>query len=236
MGHFFQEYSAESTKWHLKPFFNAICGLRIVMRRKTGIKVLDIGCAKGFMVRMLREGGMEAYGVDASEYAISNAPSDVKSYLHLSDVESETLPFHDEFFDLVVSMSAFEHLHLERLMFVFRQINRVLKPEGLLVINVPSPLNKTEAKKPEHITMMKRADWTGFVEKFGFSFDPRLSELFDAFRVKEIAKLYISCGHAFSFMGLQFYLPKWTKDIVPLLMVLRRKLLAPNFSLVFSKV
>ena len=83
--------------------------------------------------------------------------------------------------------------------------------------------------------MMKREDWTRFVEKFGFSFDPRLSELFDAFRVKEIAKLYISCGHAFSFIGLQFFPPKLTKGIILLLMLLRRKLLAPNFSLVFNK-
>jgi SAM-dependent methyltransferase len=200
------------------------------MRRKTGIKVLDIGCAKGFMVRMLREGGMEAYGVDVSEYAINTAPPNVKSYLHLVDVESETLPFHDEFFDLVVSMSTFEHLHLERLVFVF------MRARAFCIINVPSPLNKTEAKKPEHITMMKRENWTEFVEKFGFSFDPRLSELFDAFRVKEIAMLYISCEHAFSFMGRQFFLPKWAKAIVPLLMELRRKLLAPNFSLVFSRV
>jgi hypothetical protein len=100
---------------------------------------------------------------------------------------------------------------------------------------VPNALNKAEVKKPEHITMMKKKDWIKFIEKFGFSFDPRLSELFECIRIKEIAKLYFHANIPFSFMGLQFYLPKCTESIIPSLIMLKRKLLAPNFSLVFSK-
>ena len=76
---------------------------------------------------------------------------------------------------------------------------------------MPNALNKTEAKKPEHIIMMKKEDWIKFIEKFGFSFDPRLSELFECIRIKEIAKLYFHANIPLSFMGLQFYLPKCTE-------------------------
>lgn len=43
--------------------------------------VLDFGCAKGYLVKALRLLGMEAYGVDVSEYAISEADEDVEYYV-----------------------------------------------------------------------------------------------------------------------------------------------------------
>lgn len=43
--------------------------------------VLDIGCAKGYLVKALRWLGREAYGYDISDYAVSNADPEVKPYL-----------------------------------------------------------------------------------------------------------------------------------------------------------
>jgi len=57
--------------------------------------VLDIGCAKGFLVLAFRNLSIEAYGVDISEYAISNAPNEVKQYLYKVDIKQDTLPFKD---------------------------------------------------------------------------------------------------------------------------------------------
>ena len=39
----------------------------------SNVKVLDYGCAKGFLVRALRLLDIDAYGCDISEYAINNA-------------------------------------------------------------------------------------------------------------------------------------------------------------------
>ena len=55
--------------------------------------VLDIGCAKGFLVLAFRNLSIEAYGVDISEYAISNAPNEVKQYLYKVDIEQDSSPF-----------------------------------------------------------------------------------------------------------------------------------------------
>lgn len=45
--------------------------------------VLDVGCAKGFVVRALRRLGVEAWGIDPSAYAIAHAPEEVRPYVRV---------------------------------------------------------------------------------------------------------------------------------------------------------
>jgi SAM-dependent methyltransferase len=53
-----------------------------------GVKtVLDVGCAKGFLVKALRNLGLQAYGVDISEYAIGKAESGMREYLRVMKVQ-----------------------------------------------------------------------------------------------------------------------------------------------------
>lgn len=76
--------------------------------------VLEIGCAKGYLVKALRELGVSAYGCDMSEYALNEAPEEVKDYLYridITDPEPLSLPK----FDLIVSYDTFEHLPEESL-------------------------------------------------------------------------------------------------------------------------
>lgn len=49
--------------------------------------VLDVGCAKGFLVRHLRELGVDAWGCDVSDYAIATAPEDVKPYVRVAPID-----------------------------------------------------------------------------------------------------------------------------------------------------
>jgi len=64
---------------HWLGFFGGIAD-RIV-REINPRTALDAGCAMGFLVEALRERGVEAYGVDISEYAISQVHPSVKPYL-----------------------------------------------------------------------------------------------------------------------------------------------------------
>ncbi|MBA2320135.1 MAG: class I SAM-dependent methyltransferase [Deltaproteobacteria bacterium] len=54
----------------------------------TGREVLDIGCAKGFLVRHLRELGVDAWGSDVSAYAIESAPDSVKPYVRVAPIHA----------------------------------------------------------------------------------------------------------------------------------------------------
>ncbi|HEY4636238.1 MAG TPA: methyltransferase domain-containing protein, partial [Rhodospirillales bacterium] len=58
---------------------------------KTGDRVLDVGCAKGFLVKDLVDQGMDAYGLDVSAYALAHAPPEATGRLLLGS--ADRLPF-----------------------------------------------------------------------------------------------------------------------------------------------
>lgn len=78
---------------------------------KLGVRtVLDVGCAMGHLVAGLRDLGIEAYGIDVSEYAIDQVREDIKQYCNTQTV-LEDLPneFPNEF-DLAITIEVFEHI------------------------------------------------------------------------------------------------------------------------------
>lgn len=70
-------------------------------------RVLDYGCAKGFLVKALRILGVQAWGCDISRYAIEHAEVEVRPYCVLMDGCS--IPF-DCNFDWVISKDVLEHM------------------------------------------------------------------------------------------------------------------------------
>ncbi len=68
--------------------------------------VLDAGCAMGFLVESLRRRGVEAYGVDVSEYAIQRVHPDIQSYCRVGSIAE---PFPRQY-DLIVSIEVLEHM------------------------------------------------------------------------------------------------------------------------------
>jgi 2-polyprenyl-3-methyl-5-hydroxy-6-metoxy-1,4-benzoquinol methylase len=69
--------------------------------------VLDAGRAMGFWVEALRQRGVEALGVDVSEFAIQNAHPSVQSYCCMGSI-TETFP---RTYDLTISIEVLEHLY-----------------------------------------------------------------------------------------------------------------------------
>lgn len=73
--------------------------------------LLDVGCAKGFLVLSLRNLGINAIGIDASEYAISSAPEEVKDFVSVGLAESKDVDlFKENSFDIVTAFDILEHL------------------------------------------------------------------------------------------------------------------------------
>lgn len=81
--------------------------VELILSRKPS-RVLDVGCAFGFIPLRLRKKGVDAYGVDISNYAISHAPEEIKPYLQVASAHE--LPFGDKSFDLIYSASVLEHI------------------------------------------------------------------------------------------------------------------------------
>jgi len=72
---------------------------------KPGMRVLDVGCAKGFLVKdlMTECPGLEVFGIDVSRYALDYCEREVVGRLHLGSGDS--LPFPDRSFDCVLSIN-----------------------------------------------------------------------------------------------------------------------------------
>jgi hypothetical protein len=68
--------------------------------------VLDAGCAMGFLVESLRRLGIEAWGIDVSEYAIQNVHPDMRPYCWVGSV-LESFPRQ---YDLIVCIEVLEHM------------------------------------------------------------------------------------------------------------------------------
>ncbi|KKW43823.1 MAG: putative methyltransferase [Parcubacteria group bacterium GW2011_GWB1_57_6] len=89
---------------HRHAFYEAVADW---LEKKYGVcKILDIGTGCGYLVKLLRERGFDAWGIEVSDYALEHTCA--KGYVLKASVE--TLPFADGSFDLVHAISAWEYV------------------------------------------------------------------------------------------------------------------------------
>jgi cyclopropane fatty-acyl-phospholipid synthase-like methyltransferase len=113
-----------------------------------GMRVLDVGCGRGEILRHCMRLGVEAYGVDYAEAAArmsqdviaaeregeqNEAAGDSKAGVCLSD--AKRLPFPDGYFDRVLMFDVVEHLYPWELHEAMVEVGRVLKPDGRFIIH-----------------------------------------------------------------------------------------------------
>ena len=101
-------------------------------------KVLDLGCGVGYDSYYLKQRGLDVIACDFSEVALSRLKENVENVETLFLDISETLPFEDESFDLVIadlSLHYFDTITTERIM---SEIERILAPKGFLLARVNS--------------------------------------------------------------------------------------------------
>lgn len=92
---------------------------------KPGDRVLDVGCAKGFLVKDLMAvcPGLEVFGLDVSEYALMNCPPECVGRLHLGS--AVRLPFPDASFAAVLSLNMIHNLDRPDAVRALAEIQRV---------------------------------------------------------------------------------------------------------------
>ena len=92
---------------------------------KPGDRILDIGCAKGFLVKDLMSAcpGLEAFGLDISEYALMHCETEVVGRLHLGSCDS--LPFPDNSFAAAVSINTIHNLDRDGVIRSLKEMQRV---------------------------------------------------------------------------------------------------------------
>lgn len=136
--------------------------------------ILDIGCAKGFMLHDFKELLPDSYiaGIDISKYAIENAMPDVKSFLRVASAEK--LPYPDKSFDLVISINSIHNLPLKKLKNSLMEIERVSRGDSYITIDAW----RNEQEKVNLFkwvltaeTMMHVDDWKKVFKEVGYTGD-----------------------------------------------------------------
>jgi SAM-dependent methyltransferase len=114
---------------------------------KGGDAILDIGCAKGFLLHDFRlvVPGIQVFGLDISTYAVQNAMEDVRPVILVGSADA--LPFPDQTIDLVVSINTVHNLPLDRCLRAIREMERVSRRGKYL--QVDSYRNDEEREKFE---------------------------------------------------------------------------------------
>jgi SAM-dependent methyltransferase len=100
-----------------------------------GQRVLDVGCAKGFLIKDLQAvcPGLRGYGLDISQYALGHAEGEAHGRLLRGT--ADRLPFRDRAFDAVVCVNTIHNLERSRCIAALREIQRLAPGRGYLVVD-----------------------------------------------------------------------------------------------------
>ncbi len=127
-------YTTELTHWWYKVRRKIIDDLlKKHFANKSNIKILDIGCGTGALMKQIEPYG-SVTGIDVSSQAVAFCKSRGISNVRLGDATS--ISEKDNTFDLVVALDVLEHVQDDRK--VLSEMLRVLKPGGKLIVFVPA--------------------------------------------------------------------------------------------------
>lgn len=99
------------------------------------IKLLDIGVGYGFLEKKLEKSNVSIFGIDVSPKSISRVKSLYKGSFVVASIKA--IPFKNNFFDVVCIPEVLEHLFTIESDLAMKEVDRVLKSDGKLIISVP---------------------------------------------------------------------------------------------------
>jgi SAM-dependent methyltransferase len=139
-----------------------------------GDRVLDVGCAKGFLVKDLMTvcPGLEVYGLDLSQYALAHAEPETRGRLVLGT--ADRLPFAGGSFDAVLCINVVHNLDRERCIAALREIERLAPGRGYVRVDA----YRTEAERKiflgwvlTAVTFLTPDAWRDLMTEAGYTGD-----------------------------------------------------------------
>lgn len=136
--------------------------------------LLDVGCAKGFMLHDLAIAvpGITLKGVDVSAYAIENAIEDQRPNVQVADARN--LPFADKSFDAVISINTIHNLERAECGRALQEIERVCRGRSFITVDAYRNDEEKELMYAWNLTaktIMSVEEWKAFFEEVGYTGD-----------------------------------------------------------------
>ncbi len=124
--------------------------------------VLDVGCARGFYVKALRQLCYHAYGFDISEWAVSNCDPDVKEFV------SNMFP--KRAFDWAILKDVAEHIEPKDLFMLISTLNDRLTKGMLIIVPLAHErggkyMREEDERDVTHVNRWTLNDWITFLEE-----------------------------------------------------------------------
>jgi hypothetical protein len=137
-------------------------------------KVLDVGCAKGFMLYDFKMAipSITIKGIDISDYAINNGKQEIKNFLSVGDAK-DLNKFRDKEYDLVISINTVHNLPLEECKQSLTEIERVGRNAFITVDAWKSDAGRKrmDAWNLTGRTYMHVDDWKKLFDEVGYTGD-----------------------------------------------------------------
>lgn len=128
-------------------------------------RVLDVGCGQGPAMELFREAGHEPIGISLNDEDVRICQE--KGY-DVRKMDQSFLEFGDDEFDVVWCRHCLEHSVFP--FFTLHEFNRVLKPGGLLYVEVPAPdTSCLHQSNKNHYSVLGKSMWLELMARAGFT-------------------------------------------------------------------
>ena len=147
----------------------------------SGMRVLDLACKDAVLLELLRQRGQFDYvGLDISERVVEDNRAREPDATWVAADILEGAPIEDASFDRIFALEILEHVPNPPVM--LKEIHRMLKPGGLLLISVPNPYYYTEfinevrgyPDTEGHLFAFRDANIRALLEMCGFEIEDRV--------------------------------------------------------------
>ena len=112
--------------------------IKLIKPIKRPLKILDIGCAQGYIAKKLSHLGHEVTGIESDKQAAALAKEYCKK-IHICNLDNKIPKLKKEYFDILIFGDIIEHLKAPEQ--VLHHLLKSLKPKGLVIISVPNIAN-----------------------------------------------------------------------------------------------
>lgn len=131
---------------------------------KPGMRVLDVGCGQGPALEYFHSHGMEYLGITLGDEDI--AACRAKGF-NVEKMDQSFLTLSDNSQDMIWARHVIEHSIFP--LFTLDGFSRVLRPGGMLYLEVPAPETSCHHERnPNHYSVFSKGSWRSLLERSGF--------------------------------------------------------------------